>query len=191
MRTALPPIRGRAARGRKSRMGSGRAADAPLRRVGALGAAVPMPGELRHRAVADCRRALRGGVVVFRRAGSSGCGVRRERLVGHLRLLVFECSPGRTFGARKRNWQRKIATGTNSQFARSGLDNFAGIDRRSLPRTVRQTEIGLRAHLDQARGRALEFLRLEAFGRRRKARPAALAPTPTASPRGRRAYRSG
>src|SRR5476649_702382 len=33
-----------------------------------------------------------------------------------------------------------------------------------LARTVRQAEIGLRAHLDQARGGALEFVRLVTFG---------------------------
>ena len=61
----------------------------------------------------------------------------------------------------------------------------------AAPRAVRQREIGLRAHLDQARGRALEFLRLVAVGRPGRARPARLRPTRSASRRGRRACRSG
>ena len=40
----------------------------------------------------------------------------------------------------------------------------------ALARTVRQAEIGLRTHLDQARGGALEFVRLVAFGSESKVR---------------------
>src|SRR6185437_1003174 len=42
----------------------------------------------------------------------------------------------------------------------SGLDDFFSVYRWPLPRTVRQAEICLGTHLDQTRGRALEFISL-------------------------------
>src|SRR5688572_14972540 len=51
-----------------------------------------------------------------------------------------------------------------SRREQSRLDNLPALDRvRIVARSVREREIALRAHLDQARRRALEFEQLQAF----------------------------
>src|SRR6478672_9355837 len=100
--------------------------------------------------------------VVVNRLGSGRQGAERPCSCIHYTSRREALSPEATFGP----VTGQMRTGArDASRAALGFDNFAGVDRRSLFWTVRQAEIGLRPHLDQPRGRALEFVRLVAFGR--------------------------